>query len=72
MATVNRRAFLAATASATAFGATGALRAAVSSDGTPTAATNSESDRPPAPPMIKLGKTGIEMSRLGQGTGVHG
>ena len=26
----------------------------------------------PAPPMIDLGKTGIRMSRLGQGTGVHG
>lgn len=72
MPTVNRRAFLAATASATALGATGALRAAVSSDGTATPLTNSETDRPPAPPMIKLGKTGIEMSRLGQGTGVHG
>jgi aryl-alcohol dehydrogenase-like predicted oxidoreductase len=27
---------------------------------------------PPPPPMIQLGSTGIEMSRLGQGTGVHG
>jgi aryl-alcohol dehydrogenase-like predicted oxidoreductase len=26
----------------------------------------------PAPPMVDLGKTGIRMSRLGQGTGVHG
>jgi aryl-alcohol dehydrogenase-like predicted oxidoreductase len=26
----------------------------------------------PAPPRIELGKTGIKMSRLGQGTGVHG
>jgi 1-deoxyxylulose-5-phosphate synthase len=28
--------------------------------------------QPPAPPMVELGKTGIQMSRLGQGTGVHG
>jgi len=27
---------------------------------------------PPAPPRVPLGKTGITMSRLGQGTGVHG
>ena len=26
----------------------------------------------PPPPMIDLGRTGIKMSRLGQGTGVHG
>src|SRR5687767_12740831 len=26
----------------------------------------------PPPPMIELGDTGIKMSRLGQGTGVHG
>ena len=26
----------------------------------------------PRPPMIQLGHTGIKMSRLGQGTGVHG
>ena len=70
MTTVNRRAFLAATASATALSATGALRAAVSGDNPQ--APISDSARPPAPPMIKLGKTGIEMSRLGQGTGVHG
>jgi aryl-alcohol dehydrogenase-like predicted oxidoreductase len=29
-------------------------------------------DDVPPPPRIKLGKTGIEMTRLGQGTGVHG
>ena len=27
---------------------------------------------PPAPPRVPLGRTGITMSRLGQGTGVHG
>ncbi len=29
-------------------------------------------DAVPPPPMIELGKTGVKMSRLGQGTGVHG
>ena len=27
---------------------------------------------PPAPPRVPLGRTGITMSRLGQGTGIHG
>jgi aryl-alcohol dehydrogenase-like predicted oxidoreductase len=30
------------------------------------------SEPPPPPPIIELGRTGIKMSRLGQGTGVHG
>ena len=28
--------------------------------------------RVPPPPMVKLGKTGIELTRMAQGTGVHG
>jgi aryl-alcohol dehydrogenase-like predicted oxidoreductase len=31
-----------------------------------------DSGPPPAPPIVELGRTGIKMSRLGQGTGVHG
>jgi hypothetical protein len=64
---IDRRRFLGATASAAALGASGVLRAAQGD-----ATSSPTADRPPAPPIIKLGKTGIEMSRLGQGTGVHG
>ena len=70
MSDIDRRRFLGTTAGAAAFGASGALRAATPADNPPTAA--STADRPPAPPMIELGKTKIKMSRLGQGTGVHG
>jgi aryl-alcohol dehydrogenase-like predicted oxidoreductase len=64
---IDRRRFLGATAGAAALGASGILHAA-QSDTTPKPTASD----PPTPPMIKLGKTGIEMSRLGQGTGVHG
>ena len=70
MTEIDRRKFLGATAGAAALGATGALRAAAPADTNPAGSTTL--DRPPAPPMIALGKTKIEMSRLGQGTGVHG
>jgi aryl-alcohol dehydrogenase-like predicted oxidoreductase len=70
MDAIDRRRFLGATAGVAALGATGALKAAATDvekpKSEPTAAA------PPAPPMITLGKTKIEMSRLGQGTGVHG
>src|SRR4051812_36782157 len=67
---LDRRKFLGATAGAAALGAGGALRAAAPSGGESTKVKLPAA--PPAPPLIKLGKTGIEMSRLGQGTGVHG
>ena len=66
MTEIDRRRFLGATAGAAALGATGALRAAPA-DKAPAAA-----DHPPAPRIIELGNTKIKMSRLGQGTGVHG
>ncbi len=66
---IDRRRFLGATAGAAAvLGASGSLSAAAPQESpavTPGIA-------PPAPPTIKLGKTGIEMTRLGQGTGVKG
>src|SRR4051812_3403837 len=65
----DRRRFLGA-AGAAALGAGGALRAATPAAGD--SANSSSASPPPAPPMIKLGNTGIEMSRLGEGTGVHG
>jgi 1-deoxyxylulose-5-phosphate synthase len=68
---IDRRRFLGSAAgAAAALGTAGGLRAATTSEKPPAAA--SSPDRPPAPPMIELGKTGIKMSRLGQGTGVHG
>ncbi|MBN2296326.1 MAG: aldo/keto reductase [Pirellulales bacterium] len=60
MSTINRRNFLAATAGASTL--LGGLKA-----------ENVVAAEPIArPPMIELGKTGIKMSRLGQGTGMRG
>lgn len=73
---VNRRHFLGATASAAAVLGTGGALRGDERDSTahePVAETSAApSPRPPAPPTIELGKTGIKMSRLGQGTGVKG
>jgi aryl-alcohol dehydrogenase-like predicted oxidoreductase len=61
---IHRRGFLTATATAGAAACLGnSLRADDRAD-------NGES--PPAPPHVKLGKTGIETTRLAMGTGVHG
>ncbi len=68
---MDRRRFLGSAAGAAAvLGATGGLRIAPAADRLSDGAI--ALDRPPAPPMIELGKTKIKMSRLGQGTGVHG
>lgn len=56
---LNRRSFLAATAGAAACAS--AATKVVHAAGTPT-----------PPPQVPLGKTGITMSRVGQGTGMHG
>ncbi len=70
---MDRRRFLGSAAgAAAALSATTSLRAATSSEKTPANEAASATDRPPAPPMIQLGNTKIKMSRLGQGTGVHG
>src|SRR5215217_7809075 len=70
---MDRRRFLSSTAgAAAALGTTGALRAAANSEKASTSGKPRGADRPPAPPMIALGKTKINMTRLGQGTGVHG
>ena len=63
MNAIDRRKFLACSA-----GLTVGLEAAAQAMGaapTPAAA-------PPAPPRVPLGRSGINMSRLGMGTGVHG
>src|SRR5258708_6082714 len=61
---IHRRGFLTATATAGAAVCLGkAVRAAETADG---------GKSPPAPPQAKLGKTGIETTRLALGTGVHG
>jgi aryl-alcohol dehydrogenase-like predicted oxidoreductase len=59
---MNRRAFLANSAGATICLA----------DGVEARAAAVDQPAPPAPPRVPLGRTGITMSRLGQGTGVHG
>jgi len=74
MEPIDRRRFLGATAgAAAALGAGSSLRAAEPAGPSASTAGNAASpDTPPPPPMITLGQTGIQMSRLGQGTGVHG
>jgi hypothetical protein len=73
---IDRRRFLGATAgAAAALGAGSVLRAEEATSKSPTATKPSAPatvDGPPAPPIVELGKTGVKMSRLGQGTGVHG
>jgi aryl-alcohol dehydrogenase-like predicted oxidoreductase len=64
MDSLDRRRFLGTSAALAA--TTGALGTATADDA---AAATTEVPRPPA---TKLGNTGITMSRLGQGTGVHG
>lgn len=58
MSEINRRNFLAATAGAAAY-------LGVAQNG------RAEGQAPP-PPQVPLGQTGIMLSRVGQGTGVHG
>ena len=60
---IHRRGFLTATATA---GAAACLGNALRADDT------TGSGKVPAPPRVKLGKTGIETTRLAMGTGVHG
>jgi aryl-alcohol dehydrogenase-like predicted oxidoreductase len=68
---IDRRGFLGATAgAAAALGAGHVLLGSEPTAKSPVAAAPFE--RPPAPPIVELGRTGIKMSRLGQGTGVHG
>lgn len=59
MTEINRRAFL----------ASGAAAAVCLGN---SVAAEEPRRAPPAPPRVPLGRTGITMSRLGQGTGVHG
>jgi len=61
---IHRRGFLTATATA---GAAAYLGTSLRADDTTAGGTS-----PPAPPRVKLGKTGIETTRLAMGTGVHG
>ncbi len=57
MTQFSRRKFIAATAGAATYLGTHSARAAT---------------QPPAPPQVPLGKTGITLSRVAQGTGMHG
>ena len=67
-----RRFVVSAVVSAALSGMTGALRAAATAEKAPDSTSTNANGRPPAPPIVQLGKTKIKMSRLGQGTGVHG
>jgi aryl-alcohol dehydrogenase-like predicted oxidoreductase len=67
---LDRRTFLGATAgTAAALGALNMLHADEPKSNSP---ATPPTVGPPGPPIIELGKTGVKMSRLGQGTGVHG
>ena len=66
MATIDRRHFLGASAGAAAALAT--LRPAHAAENGAAALADSV----PPPPLVPLGNTGIELTRLAQGTGVHG
>lgn len=67
MTTIDRRRFLGASAGAAAALATLQTTDAADSAG----ALSSTADVPP-PPAVPLGNTGIRLTRLAQGTGVHG
>jgi len=66
MATIDRRRFLGASAGAAA--ALASLRPSHGAD----IGTMALADTVPPPPLVPLGKTGIRLTRLAQGTGVHG
>ena len=66
MATIDRRRFLGASA-----GAAAALASLGRSPAADMGAAAS-ADVVPPPPVVSLGKTGIRLTRLAQGTGVHG
>src|SRR5947208_17011451 len=70
MSEIDRRRFLGATAGAAAM--LGATRTLPGAPAAAKKAPDNSGSPPPAPPMITLGSTGIRMTRLGQGTGVHG
>ena len=73
MEPIDRRRFLGATAGAAAALSSGTtLRADAPANKSQEGRAAASADRPPAPPIVTLGKTGVQMSRLGQGTGVHG
>jgi len=74
MGQIHRRRFLGATAGAAAVLGSRQRGSAAETDAKSpsTAAKGEAAGRPPGPPIVELGRTGIKMSRLGQGTGVHG
>jgi 1-deoxyxylulose-5-phosphate synthase len=69
MTEIDRRRFLGTAAGAAAVLGASSLRADQQAAGV---AGGLPVGAPPAPPIVELGSTGVQMSRLGQGTGVHG
>jgi aryl-alcohol dehydrogenase-like predicted oxidoreductase len=72
MSRYDRRRFIGASVGAAAVGLTAAHAADTSEREPSSSAAQGQSDVAPPPPQIELGDTGIRMTRLGQGTGVHG
>jgi aryl-alcohol dehydrogenase-like predicted oxidoreductase len=78
MSNFDRRAFIGTSVGAAAAGvaagiaARGAQGAEAGDAKSKAQASAASGDAPPPPPEITLGKTGVKMTRLGQGTGVHG
>jgi aryl-alcohol dehydrogenase-like predicted oxidoreductase len=74
MSDLNRRSFIGASVGAAAVGLTAqvARAAEAPTPGDKGAAGAALINDAPPPPRVTLGKTGIQMTRLGQGTGVHG
>jgi aryl-alcohol dehydrogenase-like predicted oxidoreductase len=70
MSRYDRRAFMGTSVGAAAAGWT--IANAAEPEAQLAATVLSESGEVPPPPEIELGSTGIKMTRLGQGTGVHG
>jgi aryl-alcohol dehydrogenase-like predicted oxidoreductase len=67
MTTIDRRRFL-----GTSAGAAAALAALGSTHAAEDAPQSASTASVPPPPRVPLGKTGLEVTRLAQGTGVHG
>ena len=73
MSRLDRRRFIGATVGAAAAGLSApSVRGEAPSARRAGDAIAALSDDAPSPPQITLGKTGLKMTRLGQGTGVHG
>ena len=72
MESIDRRRFIGTTAGGVAAGLAGVNGISSVVANTDAASESARTDVVPPPPMFPLGKTGIQLSRVGQGTGVSG